>query len=245
MGRTEDSRAIPEVTNAQPREVFFEALAVWHKADRLASELGVATTRMVPPCPSPSELLPGHCLGVIDSTIEIVDAVKKRLGITEASREPAHEPVRAPADVLVTLLKVGRDLSRSLERPFTPTDVYRVVALASAYASRLGATPPMAPFEKGRKPADCYVQLERCLSLVNSIISKRGKPALAERGAPTDVLPGDVYDMASLVLGELAYLCAVSDKAGVPAYQPAPGGHYLPSHVHQLARTLEAQLVAL
>jgi hypothetical protein len=245
MGRTEDSRAIPEITNAQPREVFFEALAIWHKADRLATELGVGPSRQVPTCPSPLELVPGHCLGVIDSALETLDLVKARLGITEASREPAHEPIRTPGDVLVTLIRVGRDLSRALERPFTPTDVYRVVALASAYAARLGATPPSAGFERGRKPADCYVQLERCLSLVNAAISKRGKPALAERGAPTDVQPGDVYDMANLVLGELAYLCAVAEKAGVPAYQPAPGGQFLPSHVHQLARALEVQLVSL
>src|SRR6185436_11710240 len=85
MGRTEDARPIPEITNAQPREVFFEALAVWHKADRLAAELGVGASRVAPLCPAPTESLPGHCLAVIDATVETLALVKTRLGITEAS----------------------------------------------------------------------------------------------------------------------------------------------------------------
>jgi hypothetical protein len=66
------------------------------------------------------------------------------------------------------------------------------------------------------------------------------------RGAVPDVLPGDVYDLASLVVGELAFLHAITPGAlPVHAFDPAWQGHRLPSHVHQQARTLESQLAAL
>jgi hypothetical protein len=60
------------------------------------------------------------------------------------------------------------------------------------------------------------------------------------------VLPGDVYDLACLVLGELTFLHAVTEKAqAVHAFEPAATGYRLPGHVDQLARTLEAQIAAI
>jgi hypothetical protein len=150
-----------------------------------------------------------------------------------------------PSDVLVTLLHATRELSRALERPFAPGDVYGVVALASAYAARMGGRSPATTVERGRRPADCYIQLERCLNLTTGLIAKQNQPALAERGAVADVQPGDVYDLAMLVLGEIAFLHSLGSHAAVHPYEPMPGGQRLPSHVHQLARILEAQLVVL
>jgi hypothetical protein len=63
---------------------------------------------------------------------------------------------------------------------------------------------------------------------------------------PADVLPGDVYDLASLVLGELTYLHAITPNAApVHGFEPDASGYRLPAHVDQLARTLEAQLASL
>src|SRR5688572_25237762 len=127
MGRSEDTRPVPEVTNAQPRECYFAALAVWHKTERLASELGARpSTRTTPPAPSPRDAKPGHVLQLIDGALDQIAEIKQRLNLVETSREPAIEPTRTPSDVLVSLLHATRDLSRTLERPFTPSDVYRV-----------------------------------------------------------------------------------------------------------------------
>src|SRR5258706_16415948 len=71
MGRSEDPRPAPEISNAQPREVLFEAFAVWHKADRLATELGIGAPRALPPSPAARDCKPGHCLQVIDGIVEI------------------------------------------------------------------------------------------------------------------------------------------------------------------------------
>jgi hypothetical protein len=246
VGRSEDGRAAVEISDAKPRECYFEALATWHKVDRLAAEVGAPSTRFAHAAPPLTETTPGHVLQVIDAVLEQVEAIRQRLGIKEASTEPALEMNRQPSDVLVTLIRVNRELSRSLERPFTPGDVYRVVALASTYAARLGGTAGLAPFERKRKPKDCYQRLTACHAAVAAAITKRGQAAMSARTVPTDVVPGDVYDLACLVLGELTFLHALTDRAQpVHAFEPAATGYRLPGHVDQLARTLEAQIGAI
>lgn len=245
MGRTEDSRAIPEIGNAQPRECYFAALALWRKTERLASELGAPISRSLPRCPSPRDARPGHVLQLIDGALAMLDDVRQRLHVEERSKDPAMESTRTPTDVLSTLIRANRNVSRLLERPFTPSDVYRSVALASAFASELGGRLVAAPLERNRRPADCYAQLERCVVIATGLIAKQGQPHMTFKGAPADVLPGDCYDLAQLVVGELAQLHAL---ANAPAVQPFDVGtctQRLPSHVHQLARILEAQLVVL
>jgi hypothetical protein len=246
MGRAEDTRPLPEVTDAKPREVYFEALATWHKVDRLASEVGAHTARFTQVTPPLRELRPGHVLAVIDGVLAHVDAIKQELHITDKAGEPAVENNRQPSDVLMTLVAVNRNLSRCLERPFAPSDVFHQVALASKYAVRLGATAEQAPFERRRKPRDCYEHLLGCLDRVGAVIRKRGESALGARGVPTDVLPGDVYDLASVVLGEVAFLHSLGkDVQPLHAFDPPPTGHRLPAHVDQLVRTLDAQLAQL
>ena len=251
MGRTEDGRPVPEVTGAAPREAYFEALALWSKVARLAREVGTAALPPPPEPPRLTEVRPGHVLAVIDASLGQLVAAKSRLGIGDAAPQPAAEPQRQPADVLVVLIRANRELSRALERPFTPEDVFHQVALASAYAGRILAArglaaPQPSRFERRRRPADCYRRLEACLARLAVVIGAAGHPALSARGTPADVVPGDVYDLASLVLGELAFLHAVTpDALPVHVFSPVPGGHRLPAHVYQLAGTLEQQLDAL
>src|SRR6185436_18764310 len=143
---TKDARPAPEITNAAPREVYFEAIAAWHKVTRLADEIGARNVRPAPAAPVLRDLKPGHVLQLIDAVLAHVDDVKQRLDISAKATEPAFEASRKPSDVLMTLARVNRELSRVLERPMTPSDVYRTVALASAYATRMGALADTAAF---------------------------------------------------------------------------------------------------
>jgi hypothetical protein len=246
MGRTRDSRPAPEITNAAPREVYFEAIAAWHKVTRFADEVGARVNRPAPAAPPLRDLKPGHVLQLLDAVLLHIDDVKHRLQITDKASEQAIDTGKKPSDVLMTLVRVNRELSRVLERPFTPSDVFRTVALASAYATRAGAIADNAGFERKRRPADCYVKLEQCLELVGAAISKRGETALTSRGTPSEINPTDVYDLANLVLGEVAFLHTLTAGAQpLHAFEPGGSGHRLPSHVYQLARTLEAQLTSI
>jgi len=246
LGRSPDRRPAIELTDAQPRECYFEALATWHKVDRLAAEMGVSTARFEHPSPSLTQIVPGHVLQVIDAVLVQIGAIDQRLQITAGAPEDSVDPGRTPSDVLTTLVSINRDLSRCLERPFAPSDVYRVVSLASSYAARLGGIAPQAAFVPRRQPAHCYQRLSTCHQLVTEAIVKRGHGAMSSRAVPADVLPGDVYDLACLVLGELTFLHALTGSgSSVHTFEPVSSGYRLPAHVDQLARTLEAQLVAI
>ena len=185
-------------------------------------------------------------LAVIDALLEQVTAIKARLQIGESSSEPAFDSSRQPSDVLGVLIRINRQISRSLERPFAPSDCYQLVALASAYAGRMGATAGVASFERRRQPRHCFERLLACHQTLSTAIAKRGEQASAAPSLPADVLPGDVYDLANLVLAEIVYLHSLTPNAEpVHAFEVAPSGHRLPAHVDQLARTLHAQLAVL
>ena len=246
LGRTEDARQVPEIEGAQPRECYFEAIAAWRKAERLADEIGVRTSRAVPATPALRDIKPGHVLQVLDGVMQMIAEVKPHLGIAESVVEPGIEPARQPSDVLATIIRINREMSRCLERPFTPTDVYETVALASAYATQIGAKAELAPFERKRKPQNCYEMLASCLAAAANHVTQKGQHALTKRGMPSDVLPGDVYDIAILVMGEVAFLHSLTaNAASVQPFTPLGRGHRMPSDVYQLARTLEKQLTSL
>src|SRR5687768_7427197 len=69
MGRTSDPRPVPEVSGAQPREVYFEAIAAWRKSDRLAAEIGAQPPQPAPTAPELRDLRPGHVLQLIDAVL--------------------------------------------------------------------------------------------------------------------------------------------------------------------------------
>ena len=246
MGRAKDTRPVPEVMNAASREVYFAAIAAWHKVTRLAAEIGARGVRPAPAVPALQGLQPSHVLQLIDAVLDRVEHIKRSLEITDKVSEPAIDPSRVPSDVLLTLVRVNRELSRVLERPMTPSDSYRAVALASAYANRAGATSTTAEFAKDRQPSECYARLEACLSACTAAIAKKGGSTLTMHGTPPDVHLSDVYDLAMLVLGEVAFLHSlVGGAPPVHAFEPGGEGHRLPSHIYQIARVLESQLASL
>lgn len=243
LGRGEDHRPAFESSNAPPRACYFAALAVWQQADRLASELGVDGGRLAVPASPVNGIMPGHVLEVIHGVLARVEEIKARLGITERAAEPTLDLDKQPNDVLVTLVKVSRQLALMLERPFSPGDVFSVVSLAATYATRLGGNAETQAFERKKQPRHCYARLIACHNVAAERIRSRGEQTMALKGVPSDVVPGDCYDLAHLVLCDIAYLHAITGKASpVGAFEPTVAGHRLPAHVDQLARTLEQQL---
>lgn len=251
MGGAEDARPLSEITGAVPREAYFGALALHRRAERLAREHSATPIDAPPPVPSLLQIRPGHVLDLIGASLDHLEGVKSSLRITERSEEPALETARQPSDVLLALSTANRELDRLLQRRFTPEDVYAPVTLASAYAARLlthagTSGPAMAPFERKKRPSDCYERLAACLSKVGRLVASAGQSALAAPLRLDGAVPGDVHDLAWLVLGEVAFLQSLTPGASAPPpFERLSSGHRLPSHVHQAASTLDAQLTAL
>ncbi len=131
-GRPSETRPAVTVTGASPRECYFQALAVFRKADRLCQEVAGDPMAMVPHAPPLGELRPGHVLMVIDAALRELAEVKRALRIEDAAPTPAREPARTPSDVFGALATANRQLNLLLERPFTPADVFQTVSLAIA-----------------------------------------------------------------------------------------------------------------
>lgn len=254
MGRTADPRPLLAITGAEPRACFVTTTSLWEKANRLSDEVDAEATTMVPPMPGLGDIRPGHVVTMIDAVIERVAAIKTQLGLTTGAGAPAPDASKTPSDVLAVIVQCCRELSRCMERPFAPRDCYRQVELASAYAMRLpalrersaGSAARPAPFVANQRPASCFASLQACLRKLGPLVGKTGHTAVALTAAPTDIVPGDVYDLATIVLGEIAFLhTATAGAAPLYAFTPTHDGHRLPAHVDQAAQTLLAQLGAL
>lgn len=247
MGRPADPRPPLAVSGASPREVWFQALAVFRKADRLCHELTGDPTAAVPHAPPISEIRPGHVLAVIDATLREVVTIKQSLGIVELPAAVTRDPQKQPSDVLATLSTVNRQINLLLERPFTPADVFQQVSFAVAYAARLGRTaaPAEPALERRKRPADVYARLLACLELTRTLVKRAGHPVIDHLGAPEPdtIRPADVYDLASLVLGEIAFLHALAPDPNPPyPFEGNTPGRKLPAHCFQLVGVLEQQL---
>lgn len=250
VGKPVEARPAVVVTNASPRECYFQALASFRKADRLCQEYAGDPMALVPHAPPLGDIKPGHVLLVIDAALRELGEVKRAIGCTEEAKPSAREAGKTPSDVFSTLATANRQLNLLLERPFTPADVFQQISLAIAYTARLvGAEPPAAPaFERGKRPADCYKRMAGCLELTRQAAKKAGLPMIDQApGSNEDlVLPSDCFDLATLVLGEVAFLHAHKKESTAPyPFEANVPGRKLPSHVFQLVGVLEKQLAAL
>lgn len=252
LGRSRDARPLPTITGAEPREVYFGALALFRKADRLGLELAGDQLDELPEAPAIDKVAPKDVLAVLDAAHGEITNVKARLGISKNAEVPARDASKTPSDVLQAVIAVNRQLNLLLENPFTPSDVYEQVSWASLYAGRLlkakGAAASTSPeYQRGKRPSDCYDRLLGCLDLVRAALKSGGKSALeiSARGE-TDAVPGDVFDLASLVLAEVAYLHGTTSGVTAPyPFEVQSASRRVPSHCYQRIGLLEAQLAQL
>jgi hypothetical protein len=254
MGRPTDPRSELEVSGAAPREVYFEALALFRKADRLSFERTGAQGALPHP-PAPGDIQPANVKGVVDAALACVRAVKSQMNISEDSAEPAPADATQPSNVLVAAHRASRQLNLLLDHPFVPDDVFQQVTLGLAYAASVCAkvspstVPELPAFERRKRPADVYRRLFDTFSTVRQALTVLDLPC-SELGtspyADDEVTPSDVYDIASLLVSELVYL-----HSTVPGVSPPSAAEFyeverrLPAHVFQYAGHLAAYVDAL
>jgi hypothetical protein len=256
MGRGRDRRPAPLVRGAAPREVYFEALSFFRKADRLCFELTQDQMASIPHAPPVSEIQPRHVLAVLDAGLRELAEVKGKLGIAEKAAEPPREEARTPSDVFGAIVGVNRTLNLLLERPFTPGDVYQVLSLAVAYAGRLlshvgdaNPVPPAPTYERRKRPADVYDRILASVERLRGIVTRSGLDMLEQpitRTPDEETLPSDCYDVASLALAEVAFLHAQTADANPPyPFEANLPGRKLPASCYQIAGLLDQQLEKL
>jgi len=252
MGKPHDTRDEIGVEGVEAHEVFFQGLTLFRNADHLGFEQARQHTT-TPSTPS-GEIRPADVQRVVDAALQSVRRAKKALGIDEQPRPPPRDPDKTPTDVFRSIVSANRQLNLLLDRPFSPSDVFQEVTIAIGYSARLlahfrGATriPSTPPFESGKQPADVYRRLVACLDQIRQIAERSDLKILKLEISETHIAeatPSDVYDIASLVVSELAYMHAQLPDAKPPREVYYPGRKF-PSHVYQRVGILEGQLLEL
>ncbi|MFT5471288.1 MAG: hypothetical protein ACI8UO_006421 [Verrucomicrobiales bacterium] len=240
MGKGEVETPPFRVEKAEPREVYFQALTLFQKANRLAFEH--THEQIDKPKPPQGGIAPKHVFMVVTAALERVRTVKTALGISDEAEAPAIDAAKEPSDVFNSIVSANRELNRLLDRKYAPGDVYQEVTLAIAYLSRLldspgeVSSPPEPPtFERRKRPEDVYEKLVGCFGEVRAIGEMSGVPMLnllVEADQIAGAEPSDVYDIAALLVSELDHLHTESGEAAPPRKVFNPG-RKLPSHVYQ------------
>ena len=252
MGKPRSIQQGFRVRNAATHEVFFQSLTLFDKANRLCFE--ITRERMVAPSTPAVPFEPGHALEVVNAALVCVRKVKAQLHIEALPERPSLEAGKTAKDVFHAIVRNNRQLNLLLEREFGPSEVYEKVTLAVSYAARIlqlfpgeAKIPDPPPFDRGKRPVDVYRRLLTCFEQVRSIANLLALETLELDASETDweaVTPSDVYDVASLLVSELAYLHSKYPEAKPPRQALYPGRKF-PSHVYQRAGMLEKQLIDL
>ena len=248
MGKPQDTRREIGVAEAEAREVFFQALTLFHKANRLSFELTRERAELPEKPVGAIRLV--HVRNVLKAVLQRLQRVKGVLGSFERSERRVREPSKTPSDVFRSIVQANRQVNLLLNQQFAPSDVFQQVTLAVGYAAQLrtqfpGTRMPKAPaFERRKRPADVYHRLIECFERVRAVMQHSGLNALSLDLHPETVTPSDVYDVASLIVSELSFLHSHLDGVLAPpdAYYP---GRKFPADVYQRVGLLEALLIDL
>ncbi len=248
MGRPKDMRRELRVAEAEPREAFFQALALFHKTNRLSFDL---TRERVELLEKPvGTLRSAHVMTVVEAVLAQLQRVKATLGSVEPSREQRRDPTVTQSDVFRSIVQANRQVNLLLDRHMAASDVFQQVTLAVGYAAQLRTRfpgtrmPETPPFERHKRPADVYHRLIACFARVRTIMGHSGFNALTLDRHPEIVTPNDVYDIASLIVSELSFLHAQIDGVLAPPHAYYPGRKF-PADVYQRAGLLETLLLDL
>jgi hypothetical protein len=191
---------------------------------------------------------------MVEAALERIARVKEALAISESLEAPALEADIEPSDVFNTIVAANREINRLLDRQFAPDDVYQQVTVAIAFLARLldspgevSAPPDPPPFERRKRPSDVYGKLVGCFGKIREIGDRSGIAMLdieVDDSQVDQTEPSDVYDIASLLVSELAYLHGQRPGA-LPPRKVYPPGRKLPSHVYQRIGILCGQIETL
>ena len=254
MGRPRSDQVEIEVTNAAPREVHFQARTLFDKSNRIAYEFLGEYSK--PPNYPISKIYPYHVFVTVKAALRQILRVKAHLGVLEQVEIPLPDPTKRPTEVYRAIVQANRQLNLMLEQEYRPADVFQQVSLAIVYAGRLlkdfpGAetSPPPPPFERGRFPPDVYRRLVRCFEHIRSLAEISDLSMLhldIDSSNPdrlSEVTPSDVYDVATLVVSELAFLHS-QQRRSEPVVEEfvSFSERIFPSHVYQRVGILEEQL---
>lgn len=250
MGRPLADELPLEVEGAAPRDLYYQALTLLHKSDRLAQEWTQDTSSLPPPVKT--EIEQQHVYHVMDAALKRMAVVKERLGISEVPVKPRERHGLDHSEAFEIMHHTNRQLNLLLDQQYSPRNVYHQLTICIDLAARLlkrfpESTPiPAAPgFVRRKQPADVYERLLVCYERLHTIsVRSKQQMLLITPAADTDahlITPSDVYDLATLLRAQLEFLDQVANARPSERAVYIPG-RKVPSDVFQRSGILHQQL---
>lgn len=244
------------VSNSAPHEVYFQALTLFQKVNRLSFE--ITRERRKPPETPVRIHKPADVLVLVEASHQLLDLVMSEFGVVLEHIPVERTVTTQPAEVFLAILATNRQLNRLLRQHFESSDVYMQVTQAIGYGTRLltpylDATPIPDPpaFVPNKTPGDVYLRLLDCLVEVQKIYAIVTLPLLdidATQIEIANITPSDVFDLSALLVARLDYLYQqLGQQLGLekpPQKAFYPGRKY-PSDVYRRAGILLNQLQQL
>tara|TARA_B100000508_G_scaffold132661_1_gene121803 strand:- start:349 stop:1359 length:1011 start_codon:yes stop_codon:yes gene_type:complete len=252
MGKPIDHEMFLKVGDASPREVYYQAQALYQKANNLAYEVAGNFSPM--PKTDTTELRPIHVWRLVNESLKRVLLVKQTLGIQQTVKEKLQPKNTTPTEVYNAILQTNQTLNHLLYKRTAPSDVYEQITLAINYTEQLlrsfdvdNSIPSTPTYIPNKSPADVHQRLTQCVELLGSIAKLSGVQMLnvqINQNAVHHIAPNDVYDLSKIIVAEVSYFHAhLPKKSQAPeVYYP---GYKLPSDVYQRAGILLKQLQLL
>ncbi len=226
--------------------MYFQARSLYRKVDRLVVE--VTGEESVPlGLTTPQNIQPATVFQVVNAALERLQFLKARLGVTFMNSEGLPNPSTTPSHVFFSIGLANQQLNVMVNQHFSPRDVSGQVSLALLYTRNLlqqfpqaARNLPIPALERGRRPGDVFMHLIDCHEILSTIAyhSQLKFLHLGLKNPDTrKIQPNEVYDLASLVVSELAHLYSKGPQID-PPQKPALPGLTLPSHVYQQVGSL-------
>lgn len=241
------------IMQAQPHDVFFQAMTLFRNTNRLLFQ--VTRSKAPEPAFPKGHYLPKDVYMLLELSLSNLSAVLNELNLSPTTEILSGDSTeKTPSEVFLAIQAVNRQINLLLELPITPSDVYMQVTLAIEYCARqLARFPhaqriPEAPeIKPGRVPSDVYFRLLDGLEKIKQIYELLGLSSLtvdATALQKEEIKPSDVFEMASLLVARLDFLHKYNKIEKLPREPFYPGKVY-PSDVYRQAGILMSQLDSL
>ena len=253
MGRRYDDSPRLPVSQASEFEVFFQAQTLFRKANQLAYEIAGAPRQAAAPAPD-RDITPADVHALVMAALEQIRLVKAELGIDEVVPLQTRDAGISPTGNFLIIIDINRQLNLLVSTTIRSADVFEEVSFAVLYTAGILAKvtgvnePVVEAFDGHRRPFQNYFRLLECIDRVNRIATKAGVSVIGistRRNLPDDIEPGHVYDIANILVADLAYLAKVLEAEQVSVNLGPTPKHVFPSHVYARAGVLLQQLERL
>ena len=252
MGIKPDQEDILSISNASPREIYYQAIHLVKMSNRLSNDY-LNKTISFPSYPR-GGITSSNIFTLVNLSLGIIKQVQDKLKIKNEPQALTDQNIVTPSNIFNTLLNTTVKMSNILKYRTNPTDTYAQLQESITYTAALLQTfpnsnpsPTSIEVNSVKYPLDVFNQLVNCYNLVKAIGAASGIKMLDMNINVPNVKNVDINEVDQLsyiILSEIAYLYEIKTglTPNVEKENLIPKFH---SDLFQQGVSLQAQLQEL